>query len=43
MRTTRLAVVAILLALRLITCGGVVDPRSRHYRDDVVVTAVPAP
>jgi len=28
--------------LRLITCGGVFDPRSRHYRDNVVVTAVPA-
>jgi hypothetical protein len=28
--------------LRLITGGGVFDPRSRHYRDNVVVTAVPA-
>jgi hypothetical protein len=28
--------------LRLITCGGVFDPRSRHYRDNVVVTAVAA-
>ncbi len=28
--------------LRLVTCGGVFDPRSRHYRDNVVVTAVPA-
>ena len=27
--------------LRLVTCGGVFDPRSRHYRDNVVVTAVP--
>ena len=28
--------------LRLVTCGGEFDPRSRHYRDNVVVTAVPA-
>lgn len=28
--------------LRLVTCGGVFDPRSHHYRDNVVVTAVPA-
>jgi hypothetical protein len=28
--------------LRLITCGGEFDPRSRHYRDNVVVTAIPA-
>jgi hypothetical protein len=28
--------------LRLITCGGVFDPDSRHYRDNVVVTAVAA-
>ena len=27
--------------LRLITCGGDFDRRSRHYRDNVVVTAVP--
>ena len=27
--------------LRLITCGGVFDRSSRHYRDNVVVTAVP--
>jgi hypothetical protein len=26
--------------LRLITCGGEFDPQSRHYRDNVVVTAV---
>jgi hypothetical protein len=26
--------------LRLITCGGGFDPRSRHYRDNVIVTAV---
>jgi hypothetical protein len=29
--------------LRLVTCGGEFDPRRRHYRDNVVVTAVPAP
>jgi len=29
--------------LRLITCGGVFDPHSRHYRDNVVVTAVAVP
>ncbi len=28
--------------LRLITCGGEFDPRRRHYRDNVVVTAIPA-
>lgn len=28
--------------LRLITCGGEFDQRSRHYRDNVVVTAIPA-
>jgi hypothetical protein len=28
--------------LRLITCGGGFDRRSRHYLDNVVVTAVPA-
>jgi hypothetical protein len=28
--------------LRLITCGGDFDRRSRHYLDNVVVTAVPA-
>jgi hypothetical protein len=28
--------------LRLVTCGGEFDPRSRHYRDNVVVTAIPA-
>lgn len=27
--------------LTLITCGGPFDPRTRHYRDNVVVTAVP--
>jgi sortase (surface protein transpeptidase) len=29
--------------LRLITCGGVFDPHGRHYRDNVVVTAVAVP
>jgi hypothetical protein len=29
--------------LRLVTCGGDFDPRSRHYRDNVIVTAVAAP
>ena len=29
--------------LRLVTCGGEFDPGRRHYRDNVVVTAVPAP
>ena len=29
--------------LRLVTCGGEFDPSRRHYRDNVVVTAVPAP
>jgi LPXTG-site transpeptidase (sortase) family protein len=28
--------------LRLITCGGDFDRHSRHYRDNVVVTAIPA-
>lgn len=28
--------------LHLITCGGDFDRRSRHYRDNVVVTAIPA-
>lgn len=28
--------------LTLITCGGPFDPKTRHYRDNVVVTAVPA-
>ena len=27
--------------LRLITCGGTFDRRTRHYRSNVVVTAVP--
>jgi hypothetical protein len=27
--------------LTLITCGGPFDPESRHYRDNIVVTAVP--
>jgi hypothetical protein len=26
-------------ALRLVTCGGVLDPRTRHYRDNVIVLA----
>jgi len=29
--------------LTLITCGGPFDPGTRHYRDNVVVTAVPQP
>jgi hypothetical protein len=28
-------------SLRLVTCGGSVDPASRHYRDNVIVFAVP--
>jgi hypothetical protein len=28
--------------LRLITCGGTFDPAARSYRDNIVVTAVPA-
>ncbi|SCF40249.1 Sortase family protein [Micromonospora purpureochromogenes] len=28
--------------LTLITCGGPFEPKTRHYRDNVVVTAVPA-
>jgi hypothetical protein len=28
--------------LRLITCGGEFDRSSRHYRDNVIVTAIPA-
>jgi sortase (surface protein transpeptidase) len=27
--------------LRLITCGGAFDRNSRHYRDNVIVTAIP--
>jgi sortase (surface protein transpeptidase) len=29
--------------LTLITCGGPFDARTRHYRDNVVVTAEPVP
>jgi hypothetical protein len=29
--------------LRLVTCGGEFDPHRRHYRDNIVVTAVPEP
>ncbi|GAA0460512.1 hypothetical protein Ade02nite_14810 [Paractinoplanes deccanensis] len=29
--------------LTLITCGGPFDERTRHYRDNVVITAVPSP
>jgi hypothetical protein len=29
--------------LTLITCGGPFDPETRHYRDNVVVTAIPSP
>jgi hypothetical protein len=29
--------------LTLITCGGPFDPKTRHYRDNVVVTAEPVP
>lgn len=29
-------------SLRLVTCGGTFDPRTGHYRDNVVLTAVPA-
>ncbi|MFI2711898.1 class F sortase [Micromonospora sp. NPDC018662] len=28
--------------LTLITCGGPFDPKTRHYRDNIVVTAVPS-
>ncbi|MFI9642106.1 class F sortase [Micromonospora sp. NPDC051925] len=28
--------------LTLITCGGPFDPKTRHYRDNIVVTAAPA-
>ena len=28
--------------LRLVTCGGEFDRSTRHYRSNVVVTAVPA-
>jgi hypothetical protein len=31
------------LRLTLITCGGKFDPATRHYRDNVVVTAAPIP
>jgi hypothetical protein len=27
--------------LRLVTCGGAFDPVTRHYRDNIIVTAVP--
>jgi hypothetical protein len=27
--------------LHLITCGGTFDRHNRHYRDNVVVTAIP--
>jgi hypothetical protein len=30
-----------LLRLRLITCDGPFDAKTRHYRDNVVVTASP--
>jgi hypothetical protein len=29
--------------LVLVTCGGTFDPRTRHYSDNVVVYALPAP
>jgi hypothetical protein len=29
-------------SLRLVTCGGSIDAASRHYRDNVIVFAVPA-
>ena len=29
-------------SLRLITCGGTIDPRTGHYRDNVIVYASPA-
>jgi hypothetical protein len=28
--------------LALVTCGGPFDERTRHYRDNVVITAEPA-
>jgi sortase (surface protein transpeptidase) len=28
-------------SLRLVTCGGVFDRRTRHYTDNIVLTAVP--
>ena len=27
--------------LRLVTCGGAFDPGTGHYRDNIIVTAVP--
>jgi len=27
-------------SLRLVTCGGTIDPQTRHYRDNVIVLAV---
>jgi sortase (surface protein transpeptidase) len=29
-------------SLRLVTCGGVIDPATGHYRDNVIVFAAPA-
>jgi sortase (surface protein transpeptidase) len=29
-------------SLRLVTCGGTFDRRSGHYRDNIIVSAVPA-
>jgi sortase (surface protein transpeptidase) len=29
-------------SLRLVTCGGVIDPETGHYRDNVIVFAAPA-
>ncbi len=29
-------------SLRLVTCGGTIDPRTRHYRDNVIAFAVPS-
>jgi len=29
-------------SLRLVTCGGSIDPTTRHYRDNVIVFAAPA-
>jgi hypothetical protein len=28
-------------ALRLVTCGGIFDKKAGHYRDNIVVSAVP--
>jgi len=29
-------------SLRLVTCGGTIDPKTGHYRDNVIILAIAA-